>query len=379
MPGLSLEEQRGLNVIEAGELPAKRWPRLARVDPEPGKFPPVAKVRPERVLHYHLWTEEDPQNGLAGAMQTLGHRGHARMDWPTMPATQRAQTFEQLAAELQPTVIFLQLQSPDALDLHAIARVRQAPHDPALVVVAWSGDVGPVNGPWPGLSDAWSYELANYIDVMLFTGTGQVKMHRERGMPNAAYLQIGFDEDRYFPGDLNSYGTMHDIVFLGQNYGEYFEKIPGNEVGLRRAVVDAFRRFPRFAAYGSGWGGSTAHQTEVGGIYRNSLMSISVSLTSGLDRYTSDRLIRSMACGTPTLVKRFVDMEGLGLEDGVNCITWDSVGEAVEKAQYWLEPQRREELLAIGQTGSNLMKSRHTWTYRLSEFAAILRAARGYP
>jgi len=380
LPGVPMHEMRRLSLVETGEMPEARWERIALVDPKPGEFPPIAEPRAERVLHYHLWTEEDPQNALASAMQALGNIGHTRIDWPSIPAPQRAAHFEQAVKELQPTVVFLQLQSADALDLGVIARARRQAHDPSLVVVAWSGDVGPTNGPWAGFSDAWSYELAKHVDLMLYTGTGQAEMHRARGMKNAAYLQIGYDEDRYCPGPLGDYGSRHEVVFLGQNYGAYFDPIPGNEVQLRRDLVDAFQRnFSSFGVYGGGWlrGQGHAHQTSVGDILRHSALALSVSLTSSLGRYSSDRLIRSMACGTPTLVKRFVDMEGWGLKDGVNCIVFDTVGEAVEKANHWLAHARREERLAIGMAGAELMKTRHTWSYRLRELAALLKAVRG--
>lgn len=378
-PRVSPEEAARLHRYEQGELPEQRWHRIAALDPKRGELPAAVEPRSERVLHYHLWTEEDPQNGLANAMSQLGNIAHGRIDWPTLAPAQRATEFLGMASELHPTVVFLQLQGPDALDLGAIARVRRENRDPSLVVIAWSGDVGPTNGPWPGFSDAWAYELAKHVDLMLFTGTGQVQMHRERGMQNAAYLQIGFDEDRYHPGPATHYGSQHDVVFLGQDYGSNFDRIPGQESQLRRDLVHAFERSSlRFAAYGSGWSSNTsAHQTTAGDVYRSSQMALSVSLVSGLGRYSSDRLIRAMACGTPTLVKAFDDMEGWGLRDGVNVIAWNNADEAVEKARHWLDPSRRDALLAIGAAGAELMKTRHTWSYRLKELAALIQAVRG--
>ena len=104
-------------------------------------------------------------------------------------------------------------------------------------------------------------------------------------------------------------------------------------------------------------------------------MAISVSVTSKLARYSSDRLIRSMASGCPTLVKRFDDMEGWGLRHGVNCLVWDRPDEALALArQYLAKPQELEQ---IGVKGARLMLDSHTWPYRLKELSAILHTMRG--
>lgn len=378
VPRVTEPELLLLQTAEAGERPEDRWTRIAFCDPHPGQLPLTAEPTAERVLHMHLWTADDPQNSLAEAMRVLGVHGHIRIDWTSLPGEDRTRVFVEAARELKPTLIFLQLQAPGVLDASTVASIRRELHDPSLVTIAWSGDVGHNNGPWNGVNDAWSYELAKHCDLMLFTGTGQVERHRARGMVNAAYLQIGFDEDRYFPGPDDAYGTKHEAVFLGQNYGPQWNSIPNNEAGVRRELVSRFSKLPGFAVYGGGWEhGHGVAQAEVGNILRRSRLALSVSLTSDLGRYSSDRLIRAMACGTPTLVKRFADMEGLGLIDNENCIVWNTVDEAYEKAQYWLDQTRREQLRAIGRAGADLMKLRHTWGYRLRELAALVRTVRG--
>jgi hypothetical protein len=89
-------------------------------------------------------------------------------------------------------------------------------------------------------------------------------------------------------------------------------------------------------------------------------------------------MIRSMACGCPTFVKSFADMDGLGLRNGVNCITWDSIDELTTLVRHWLEPARRTELREIGRLGAELMQAKHTWTYRMSELAALIATVRGH-
>lgn len=378
-PTLRNDELAAMARIEAGELPSDRWHRIAAVDPNPGSMPPsAAPLRGERVLHWHLFTEDDPQRSLADSFKTIGGAGYIRVDWPCLRQDRRSTVFLESCQALRPTLIFLQLQDPNALPVDVIRKVRSAgDRDPSLVICAWSGDVGPTKGPWPHMNDDWQYDLAPHIDLMLFTGTGQVLMHRERGMKNAAYLQIGYDTDRYYPGPDAGYGKRHSVVFLGQDYGQRFDAVPHNEAGLRRSMVDALRHeVPGFAAYGGGFGPSLP-QKLAGDVYRESAVAVSISLTSSLGRYTSDRAIRAMACGCPTAIKRFNDMEGMGLVSGINCIVWDTVADLVKSIRHWLHPSQRQQLREIGRQGAELMNTHHTWENRVRELASIVNAIRG--
>ena len=227
------------------------------------------------------------------------------------------------------------------------------------------------------MSDTWAYELHPHADLMLFTGTGQVKINRNRGMTNAAYLQIGYDVDRYFP--RNGEPKRHDVVFLGQNYGSHLEMVPGTGVQDRRDIVEQFQRSGlRFGVFGLGWAAaSPQHQSGAAATYRQSRLSVSVSMTSKLARYSSDRLIRSMACGCPTLVQRFPDLEGWGLRHGENCLVWDTPQEAVALAREFLN--KPDELAEMSRRGAELMKTYHNWRYRMTELSAILHVLRGIP
>lgn len=375
-PGVAPTELQVLRLLESGELPAARWPRLVKVDPGPGELPPRAAPQHERVLHIHLRTDEDPQESLVQALRSIAAKGHALVDWLEYQPRDREAVIRQAAEQLRPTLVFAQIQGPH-LSTELMRAIRSGPRDPSMVVVLWCGDVGTTNGPWPGFQDGWSHAMAREVDAMLYTGTGQVQMQRARGMANAAYLQIGFELGRYHPPQAET--GRQGIVFLGQNYGPQWNVIPNNDAQVRRDLVSAFQRtFPSFTAYGGGWKRSEhLHQTKVGALYRRSLLALSVSLTSELGRYTSDRMIRSMACGTPTLVKRFADMEGMGLRDRENVLVWDTVQDAVNIAREWTDPARREELLAIGRAGAKLMHEHHTWNVRMHELSAILKALRG--
>lgn len=376
LPGVSPPEVARLRKIEAGETVHERWPRIAASDPTPGQPPPSRGPKRERVLHWQLWTPDDPQTSMVAGLRTLGSSGHLVVPWTQHGVSERSEAFLAAMRSLRPTVAFLQCQDPTAIPIEALRAARTDPaRDPSLAICVWSGDVGPTKGPWSGMADEWQYKIAREVDLMLFTGTGQVKLHRQRGMANAAYLQIGYDVDRYHTGPTEHYGTQHDLVFMGQNYGRGFDNVPTSEAQLRRDAVAALRTLPRFTAYGSGFGPPIA-QAQSGDVYRRSHMALSISLCSSLGRYCSDRMLRAMACGCATLVKRFEDMEGMGLVDGVNCIAWDTVPELVDKARHWLEPSRRDDLRLVGDSGAALMRKRHTWNARMHELSALLSTIR---
>ncbi len=374
-PRLSGGEMQALVKAEQGEGLPERWPRIASADPVIGQHPPRAPLKQERVLHWQLWTTDDPQTSMVRGLLRLGAAGHECIRWTDLEEHKRGHVFVNVVRARRPSLVFLQCQDPHAIPVDALRQIRDDPQrDPSMVVCVWSGDIGPGKGPWVGSGDEWQYQLASAVDLMLFTGTGQVEHHRARGMANAAYLQIGYDVDRYFPGSPGSGGHM--LTFMGQDYGAHFDGVPGSESHLRRSAVAALRSIEGFVPYGGGFGKPMA-QVDSGNVYRASTMALSLSLTSNLGRYTSDRLLRIMACACPALVKRFADMEGMGLIDGENCIGWDTTAELVDVAQHWLDPSRRAALRDLGRQGADLMKKHHTWDIRMQELQAIVNAVRG--
>jgi len=358
---------------------------LWELDPEWGHAPwRATPQRPERVLHVHLATGEEPQASLCDALASLAEPGgHERIDWTALATpAERHRAVVDAAGRLRPTLIFMQLQRPGVLSPQTIQDARRASGRDDCVIATWCGDVGGVNGPDSTPGDAYAFDLGRHCDLMLYTSSSQVRAHRSRGMACAAYLQIGYDEARYFEGDESQYGTRHDVVFLGSKYqASHFAGMKSAETGLRSEVVGMLRqRFgDRFGLFGNGWGDGVASlpPAQSGEAYRHSHLGISVSLTSQLERYSSDRLFRALACGAPVLVKDFSDAASLGLRDGVNCLVWTHPQEAVDSVERWVAPERRQALRVIGRRGAALACEHHAWTTRLLELSPLLAAARG--
>jgi hypothetical protein len=373
-----------LSRLESGELPEDRWSRIASIDPRPGEFPPQCPISKERLVHVQIKTDEDPQNSMVAALTSMGAHAYRNVNWRVLSDAQRDTEIRRACSEINPTVVFIQLQGP-FLKPELIRDIRRhEKRDPSLVVAFWCGDIAWPNGPWAGFGDEWAWKMAEHSDVMLYSGTGQVDVLRRRGMKNAAYLQIGYDTDRYFPGPVRNRGKLHDVVFLGQNYFSANRefKTTGTQCDgpfLRRDVVNLFiNELPGFGCYGRGWRKGTRHMTQArtGDVYRKSLMAISLSMSNKLGRYTSDRMLRIMACGCVALVKRFPEMEAMGFRHEETVLAWETPKEALAIAKKWLAEGRRSRLLDIGSAGAALVQKHHTWKVRMEQFSAILRAIR---
>jgi glycosyl transferase family 1 len=356
---------------------------LWQLDPEWGHAAwRTSPDRIERVLHVHLGTPEEPQTSLCRALGSLaGAQGYRRVDWTTLPPAQLHRAIVEASVTLRPTLVFMQLQRPGIVSPGTLAEIRRAAATDDLVIVSWCGDVGGTNGPFRSRGDQWAHDLSHQCDLMLYTSLSQARAHRSRGMHNAAYLQIGYDEDRYFEGPDSEHGSRFDVVFLGANYDDReWTSLPGHEAGLRRAVMEAMRKElgGRLGLFGRAWGKGVTHlpPAQSGDVYRGSRLALNISICSFLERYSSDRLLRALACGTPVLMKAFDDWGSLGLVHGENVLVWDTVDDVLGLVRTWLDPARQGELRVIGRRGATLVREHHSWGVRMQELYPLVAAAR---
>jgi hypothetical protein len=358
---------------------------LWELDPGYGHAPwRGTPARPERVLHVHLATPQEPQTALCNALASLAcEGGYRRIDWTSMSGPELQQLLPQVARAHAPTLVFLQLQAAGVVTPATLAEVRAAAGAPELVIATWCGDVAGANTLFPVPQARWASELAPHCDLVLFSSMSHVRAHRSRGMHRAAYLQIGYDEDRYFEGADDGYGARFDAVLLATHYDDrsVVATLPGHEARLRRELARAFSRGmgSRFGLFGGGWGQGVGSVTPAasGDVYRGAHLGLSVSLASWLERYSSDRLFRILACGCTALVKRFDDCASYGLRDGETAVLFDEAEGALAAARALLAPERRDELRAIGRRGAQLARDHHSWAVRMRELVPLLAAARG--
>lgn len=353
--------------------------RLRAIDPTDGHWPARAVAAlPERVLHVHLETADDQQAGLVRALQKLGAAGYSQVAWPNMSQAVVERAIVEAATLLRPTLVFMQLQTPNIVSPAVIARVREVVNDPRLVVVTWCGDVAGRNSPW---DVEWQVPLGCAVDLTLHSSFTHVKALRTAGIERAAYLQIGYDEEQYQPAP----GTPreHDICFLGNRYytPDYLSSMREHDADLREAVILAMLQAfsSRFGLYGSGHAGGLGQIAlrDAHAAYHRSAIGLNVSLCNFFDAYSSDRIFRILGCGSALLTKHFPMMSVYGLRDGENCLVWDTPQEAVSLAQEYLRTERAADLAAIAKAGAVLARERHTWDARMHELAPLIAAVRG--
>ena len=181
-----------------------------------------------------------------------------------------------------------------------------------------------------------------------------------------------------------------DVAFLGNRYntvGDPFASTykwkngsPAHDAGLRDEVVEKLREElgDRFALYGSGWGGEVRHVpvTESHLIYQRAKIGLSISLDNKLECYSSDRLLRVLACGALALVKRFPGMSVLGLRHADNCLVFETAEEAVALARKALDPKNADLLQGIAERGARLAAENHGWEVRMREMMKYVKSIR---
>lgn len=330
------------------------------VPPEKLLPPLVPHRQTERVLHFALKTPQDPQAALERALRSIAVE-YAEVDW-CRDEYNAGGHLRNAAAALRPTLIFMQIQK--ALPRFASRELRAVREvcDPSCVIVNWDGD----QHYEPEQHErAWFVELGRVADTSLVVNTDHPHRYGRMGVRFPGYLQIGYDERIYRPDTTSAYQPKRAVVFLGQNYPHIAA------YDRRRAAVRALRaRFgDAFAAHGNGWteadgGAPFLPPADEAAAYWAAHAAISISIRADLPRYTSDRLFRLLGSGGVPVVERFADMEGLGLEEGVNCVGWSSPDElcAIQLPADW-DPRPAAFALAY---------AHHTWQVRMQELLAIV-------
>jgi hypothetical protein len=325
------------------------------------------------VLHICLRVPGDPQNALAKALQSLTVCGgaYAEVDWMAS-GVRLIDRIIDTASHVKPTLIFAQIQTAGILSGGEMDRIRRV-CAPGCVIVQWDGDHR--HDHTDGQDREWFRNLSQGCDINAVTCTRDVEEYAEQGVRGAAYLQIGVDTDLWRPTTPDIHAP--DVVMLANCNARL-----GYET--RRSVARMLSQsYPDgFAVYGHGWEQEPGvrwlsfvpHQCEAP-IYSRSVAALSISIRNDLPRYTSDRLLRCLASGALTLVEAFPDMEGLGLRDGYNCMTWCGEGELHYLVGKILENHSDRYYSDIRCRARELALT-HSWDARMGELMAMVQSIR---
>lgn len=358
------------------------WPRI--VSPAPGCLPPVAPMRDwERVLHIALRSAIDQQHGLTRALRSCGSvyrdvdwRAYAGgvngsfVDSPLLEAVFKA------AAEITPTLVWMQLHGGDVPTPEDIIRLRKL-CDPRLgVIINWDGDQ---HFEPQQHQREWFVRLGRVCDASLVVNTRHPAEYAAMHVFHPGFWGVGYDEYVWLPVEPRP-TNVPEVVFLA-NYWHWLASEYSNRWHLAQAVADAFPG--RFGVYGN----QTApypgrmpfrpflpneHEAHV---YSGAVCALSISIRNDLPRYTSNRLVYLLGCGALPVVERFPDMTGLGLEEGVNCLGFTGPEELVKACRWALDEATLAERDAIRAAAYEVGKL-HSWQAHVPELLAIVDAIR---
>lgn len=321
----------------------------------------------ERVLHIHLATDADPQEGLCRALQEIAS-AYACIDQRTALLQQR---ILEVAAVFKPTLVFAQIHDPSALLPETARFLRQRL---GANLVTWNGDIGGLSAPEH--AGGWLCALGREADLSLYADTGRAYLLRLKGV-TSGFLAAGYDDELFRPGEEQSAAAAYAISFIGSNYA-------GTELGpladLRRDAVAALHAHygGQLGLFGGGWeeldpAAAPLHYTLSPAIYHVSATALEISSGAQYPRCVSSRLFRALGCGVPVFAYRMEDAAGLGLIDGENCVLWKSVDELLSK----LAATTPAQLISLRAGGLELAHS-HTWSHRMREMLWMLYQVRGH-
>lgn len=251
--------------------------------------------------------------------------------------------------------VFMQIQADGIISEEAARSIYEN-----SVGFNWTGDVR--------TNIDWYIKLGKYF-ITLFTNETDVMKMRALGL-RADYLQIGYDDKYYYP----SYSQpKNNIVFCANYYPN--ENYPLTH--YRAIIVNKLRSEfgDRFNLYGGNWGTvgikadrDLVNNAEEAEIYRGCSIAISCSHFNYL-RYSSDRLLRELACGAFVLSH---DYDGFNkdFEDGKHFRTFKNENELIELCHYYLD--RPIERMIISEQGAKQVINTANWNNRINEFSKLI-------
>ncbi len=371
--------------MPSGVERAVGYPDPTLLVPPAGKMSPLSNMwhAGERVLHVALRDLREGQPGLARALRSITTRGDAYADVDWIAAESRGGDHlvnEVLGAaqRLKPTIVFMQLQRQTAITRAVVAKIREVSAQ-NVVIINWDGDQHfEPRDPQRN----WFVELGHACDTSLVVNTKHPAEYRMLGVVRPGFLEIGVDGEIYKPNTEVFQTAAPSVVLLASNYS--MTPAYGPRLHVVRELQSGMGAM--FGVYGNGWRGwASGHpclnQADEAARYRSCVAAISMSIRNDLPRYTSDRLFRALSCGALVLVERFVDMEGLGIQSGVNAFAWDTVDELKalvgasrdKVTEGWLASHEtmgrvRGQAAALGRL--------HTWDARMLELMMIVQTVR---
>jgi len=361
------------------EIPGSGWPHVYVAEPgRPARRSPIAAGPEERPLVLHMGWGPEPLDGLRRAFARMGP--YRDVPWVPLLNNGGPPAIEEgvlrAAAELQPTLVWMQIQRGDQFPMSTIRKLREVV-PPECLLISWNGDVR--TGGTASM-EAWQAEVGRLVDLYLVSNNTQPGMLASEGV-RAGYLPVGYDPHLSdYRRDAGPQEGEGGVVFAGQMYCRL-------DHGFRRRLFEAVaQRFPgHLTLFGGLWDHSPILKPCCGGqrdqeamsyVYSRARVSVATSLFTDLRRYTSDRLKRMLGSGAVTALHALDDYEGLGIRDGVHALIWRDQQDLLGLLVDWLRPERDGARRALREAAHALALESMTWDVIVENLLAIVRAER---
>lgn len=344
------------------------WPRV--LTPAPGCTLPRAPLeRRERVLHLSRRNRWQRQAGLTRALQRIAIV-HRIVDLNEIPPCSLEEQLIRDASDIAPTLVWMQIQQdPVYVTAETIRQVRRVCAR-NVVMINWDGDqhYEPSHAQW-----SWFIDLGRELDASLVKNTKHPEEYAARGVRHPGYLGQGVDETVLRPTTSGGPSAVPPLVFVAHAH----ERLPAYEhrIGVARRLKA--ERGGAFGIYGGGWGEAglaPIDEAAQASVYTRAAGALSVSIRYDLPRYTSNRLLNILASGGVGLVERFAECEGLGFDDGRNCLVWATWDELQERIEYALHGPSAE--LAALRVAARELGVEHSWDAYAAKLLTIVDAIR---
>lgn len=270
-----------------------------------------------KILHLGLCCCEEPTNGWMTALKGISSE-FRELSPGTPNFNQHAMN---IAREMQPDLIWMQIQAPNILTVHAAKELAKTGF-----VMNFTGDIRVGTEPW-------YLEIGQHIQLTAFSNMRDVENCRAAGV-KSDFLNYGFDPLRY-----NKFPERHpipEIVFFGNNYPGSFP-LSGYRMEAVNIMRNEFKE--RFGVFGVGWGANATgnlngNQKIESEHYNSCKIALNISHFSD-KRYASDRILRIMGSGTFCLSHNWEDLE-LDYTPGEDIIVFKDFNDMVEKCHHYL-------------------------------------------
>jgi hypothetical protein len=292
-----------------------------------------------------------------------------------------------LALDIKPDWIWMQLQTSDIVDAQAITRIKA--QLPKTVITHWMGDLR-TEVPDP------LARICKAADATLLSNRGQFKLYLDAGAKRVHYTQIGLDWDEdvlglTWNGDKTNLERWEppfrvpDVVFCGG----YYEHMPGHKLRLaaiRRLVEEGV---DVGVVSESPWPsdipvvGSCAVKQQHA-VYRRAKVVLSINNFNDVESYYSDRQLIAMASGTPVVCTWIPGLEA-EFRRNAHCMMFGGWRKSASEFEYDLDSMVSQvfQLLnsndlraSIGAAGRMRVMQDHSWYARILDLLPVVESWR---